>query len=71
MMEARGRLMMSCAMPASCATPTASSPPRTASVLYSMVLAVRSSTGLSPQPASWPPASGSGNSRTWTRRSPG
>jgi hypothetical protein len=26
---------------------------------------------LSPQPASWSPVSGSGTSRTWTRRSPG
>ena len=41
------------------------------SVLRSMVPAVRSSTGLSPKPASWSPASGSGTSRTWTRRSPG
>ena len=27
--------------------------------------------GLSAKPASWSPASGSGRSRTWTRRSPG
>jgi len=33
--------------------------------------AARSSTGRSPRPASWSPASGSGRSRTWTRRSPG
>jgi hypothetical protein len=52
-------------------TPTASRPPRRASVLRSMVPAARSSTGLSPKPASWSPASGSGRSRTWTRRSPG
>ena len=32
---------------------------------------VQSSTGLSPKHASWWPASGSGKSRTWTRRSPG
>jgi hypothetical protein len=49
----------------------ASSLPRRASVLRSMVPAVRSSTVLSPRPASWSPASGSGKSRTWTRRSPG
>jgi hypothetical protein len=42
----------------------ASFPPRRASVLRSMVPAVRSSTGLSPIPASWSPASGSGKSRT-------
>jgi hypothetical protein len=46
-------------------------PSRRARVLRSMVPAVRSSTGLSPKPASWSPASGSGKSRTWTRRSPG
>jgi len=46
-------------------------PSSQASVLRSMVPAVRSLTGLSPKPASWSPASGSGKSRTWTRRSPG
>jgi hypothetical protein len=30
-----------------------------------------SSMGLSPKPGSWSPASGSGRSRTWKRRSPG
>ena len=39
--------------------------------MRSMVSAARSSTGLSPKHASWSPASGSGKSRTWTRRSPG
>jgi hypothetical protein len=34
-------------------------------------IAFDGSTGLSPKPASWSPASGSGKSRTWTRRSPG
>ena len=33
--------------------------------------AARSSTGLSPRPASWSPASGFGKSRTWTRPLPG
>jgi len=33
--------------------------------------AARLSTGLSPRPASWSPASGCGKSRTWTRRSRG
>ena len=37
----------------------------------SMVPAAGSSTGLSPRPANWSPATGSGKSRTWTRRSPG
>jgi hypothetical protein len=37
----------------------------------SMVPAVRSSTDLLQRPASWSPVSGSGKSRTWTRRSPG
>jgi hypothetical protein len=45
--------------------------PRRASELRSMVPAGRSLTGLSPRPASWSPASGSGKSRTWTRRSLG
>ena len=71
MMEAMGRFNEELARPASCSPPTASSLPRRASVLRSMVPAVRSSTGLSPRPASWSPASGSGRSRTWTRRSPG
>ena len=31
----------------------------------------RSLTGLSAEPASWLPATGSGRSRTWTRQSPG
>src|SRR5882757_2916352 len=43
-------LMTSFAMPASCSPPTASSPPRRASVLRSMVPAARSSTGRSPKP---------------------
>ena len=42
-----------------------------ASASRSMVPAVRSSMDLSPRPESWSPASGSGRSRTWTRRSPG
>ena len=46
-------------------------PRRRPGVSRSMVPAARSSTGLSPRPASWWPASGSGKSRTWTRRSPG
>ena len=37
----------------------------------SKVRAARSSTGRSPRPASWSPASQFGRSRTWTRRWPG
>ena len=58
-----GAPVRSWSMPASCSSPTASSPPLRASVLRSMVPAVRSSTGLSPRPASWSPASGSGVGR--------
>ncbi len=46
-------------------------PSSKASALRSTVPAARSLTGRSPRRANWSLVSGSGRSRTWTRRSPG
>ena len=60
MFEAMGKYNEELINAASCAPATASSPPRRASVLHSMVPTARSSTDLSPKPTSWSQASGCG-----------